>query len=368
MLLSFFSLFIVVVFIQFIYYVVIFGKFSFAKPQNSTPKRIPISVIVCAKNEEENVKNFIPLLAEQDYPQFEIVLIDDASSDETLEILEEYEKKYSNIRLVKVENNEAFWGNKKFALTLGIKAAKYEYLLFTDADCYPVSKDWITKMSSQFNQQKTIVLGYGAYEKIAGSFLNKIIRFETLLTAIQYFGWAKSGKPFMGVGRNMAYKREEFFRVRGFMDHMKIRSGDDDLFINQAANGKNTTVCFAQDSFTYSKPKTTFKDWFTQKRRHVSTAGHYKFFDKFQLAVFFLSQFFFFILAIILLAFQYQWIIVAGLIGFRYLFTWLTLGFAAGKLKEKDVMYFYPFIEIVLIFTQLNVFISNTFSKPVHWK
>lgn len=368
MLLSFFSLFIVVVFIQFIYYVVIFGKFSFAKPQNSTPKRIPISVIVCAKNEEENVKNFIPLLAEQDYPQFEIVLIDDASSDETLEILEEYEKKYSNIRLVKVENNEAFWGNKKFALTLGIKAAKYEYLLFTDADCYPVSKDWITKMSSQFTQQKTIVLGYGAYEKIAGSFLNKIIRFETLLTAIQYFGWAKSGKPFMGVGRNMAYKREEFFRVRGFMDHMKIRSGDDDLFINQAANGKNTTVCFAQDSFTYSKPKTTFKDWFTQKRRHVSTAGHYKFLDKFQLAVFFLSQFIFFILAIILLAFQYQWIIVAGLIGFRYLFSWLTLGFAAGKLKEKDVMYFYPFIEIVLIFTQLNVFISNTFSKPVHWK
>ena len=368
MLVSFFSLFVAVVFIQFIYYVIIFGKFSFAKPQSSTPKRIPISVIVCAKNEEENVKNFIPLLADQDYPQFEIVLIDDASSDGTLDVLEEYEKKYSNIKLVKVENNEAFWGNKKFALTLGIKAAKYEYLLFTDADCYPVSKDWITKMSSQFTQQKNIVLGYGAYEKIAGTFLNKLIRFETLLAATQMFSWAKIGKPYTGVGRNMAYKREEFFKVRGFMDHMKIRSGDDDLFINQAANGTNTTICFAPDSFTYSKPKTTFKEWFTQKRRHVSTAGHYKFFDKLQLGIFFISQFFFFILAIILLAFQYQWIIVVSLIGFRYLFTWLTLGFAAGKLKEKDVMYWYPFIEIVLIFTQLNVFISNTFSKPVHWK
>lgn len=368
MLVSFFSLFVAVVFIQFIYYVIVFGKFSFAKPQSSTPKRIPISVIVCAKNEEENVKNFIPLLADQDYPQFEIVLIDDASSDGTLDVLEEYEKKYPNIKLVKVENNEAFWGNKKFALTLGIKAAKYEYLLFTDADCYPVSKDWITKMSSQFTQQKNIVLGYGAYEKIAGTFLNKLIRFETLLAATQMFSWAKIGKPYTGVGRNMAYKREEFFKVRGFMDHMKIRSGDDDLFINQAANGNNTTICFAQDSFTYSKPKTTFKEWFTQKRRHVSTAGHYKFFDKLQLGIFFISQFFFFILAIILLAFQYQWIIVASLIGFRYLFTWLTLGFAAGKLKEKDVMYWYPFIEIVLIFTQLNVFISNTFSKPVHWK
>ena len=368
MLLIVFCVFIAVVVIQFLYYIVVFGKFSFAKPQTVTPKRVPISVIVCAKNEEENVKKFVPLLAEQDYHTFEIVLIDDASSDNTLEIFEEFEKQYPNIKLVKVENNEAFWGNKKFALTLGIKAAKYEYLLFTDADCYPTSKDWITSMSAQFTQQKNIVLGYGAYEKISNSFLNKIIRFETLLTATQYFSWAKIGKPYMGIGRNMAYKREEFFKVRGFMDHMKIRSGDDDLFINQAANGDNTTICYVPDSFTYSTPKTRFKDWFTQKRRHVSTAKHYKLFDRNQLGLFYVSQLLFLLLPIVLLAFQYQWIAVVSIIGFRYLFAWLTLGFAAGKLKEKDVMYWFPIIEIVLIFTQLNVFITNTFSKPVHWK
>jgi glycosyltransferase involved in cell wall biosynthesis len=368
MLLIVFCVFIAVVVIQFLYYIVVFGKFSFAKPQAVNPKRVPISVIVCAKNEEENVKKFVPLLAEQDYHTFEIVLIDDASSDNTLEIFEEFEKQYPNIKLVKVENNEAFWGNKKFALTLGIKAAKYEYLLFTDADCYPTSKDWITSMSAQFTQQKNIVLGYGAYEKISNSFLNKIIRFETLLTATQYFSWAKIGKPYMGIGRNMAYKREEFFKVRGFMDHMKIRSGDDDLFINQAANGDNTTICYLPDSFTYSTPKTRFKDWFTQKRRHVSTAKHYKLFDRNQLGLFYLSQLLFILLPIVLLAFQYQWIAVVSIIGFRYLFAWLTLGFAAGKLKEKDVMYWFPIIEIVLIFTQLNVFITNTFSKPVHWK
>lgn len=368
MLLSIFCLFAVVVLIQFFYYIIIFGKFSFGKPQNETPKKIPISVIVCAKNEEENVRNFIPLLAEQNYPQFEIVLIDDASSDATLEIFEEFEKQYPNIKLVKVENNEAFWGNKKFALTLGIKAAKHEYLLFTDADCYPTSKNWITKMSSQFTQQKTIVLGYGAYEKIAGSFLNKLIRFETLLAATQMFSWAKFGKPYTGVGRNMAYKREEFFKVRGFMDHMKIRSGDDDLFINQAAEKRNTTICYLQDSFTYSKPKTTFSDWFTQKRRHVSTAGYYKFSDRAQLATFYVSQFLFITLPIILLLFHYQWIIVLSMIGFRYLFAWVSLGFSASKLKEKDVIYWFPFIEIILIFIQLNVFVSNTFKKPVHWK
>lgn len=367
-----FFIFIVIVAIQFLYYIVFFGKFSFAKKQEFVAKNIPISVIVCAKNEQDNVKKFIPLLLDQNYPNFEIVLIDDASSDETLDLFEEFEKQSrnfgANVKLVKVENNEAFWGNKKFALTMGIKACNHEYMLFTDADCYPTSKDWIAQMSSQFTQEKTIVLGYGAYEKIAGSFLNKIIRFETLLTATHYFSWAKLGKPYMGVGRNLAYKKSEFFKVRGFMDHMKIRSGDDDLFVNQAATKQNCAIAFAPESFTYSKPKTKYKKWFKQKRRHVSTAKHYAFFDKFQLAFFFLSQLSFFIVAPILLSYQYKWIIVASLVGFRYLFSWISLGYSASKLKEKDVMYWFPVIELVLIFTQLNVFVTNIFSKPVHWK
>lgn len=360
--------FIVVVAIQLAYYLIVFGKFAFSKVQKSNPKRISISVIVCAKNEEENVARYIPLLAEQDYPDFEIILIDDASSDNTLEIFEEFEKQYSNVRLVKVKNNEAFWGNKKYALTLGIKASKKDYLLFTDADCYPSTKDWIKNMSSQFTMQKTVVLGYGGYEKVANSFLNKIIRFETLLTAVQYFSWAKMGRPYMGIGRNLAYKKEEFFNVNGFISHIQLRSGDDDLFINQVATSKNTALCYTPESFTYSQPKTKYKDWFTQKRRHVSTANLYKSFDKAQLALFYISQLLFLVLAIVLLSFQYQWIIVLSLVGFRYLFTWITLGFSAGKLKEKDVMYWFPIIEIVLIFTQLNVFITNIFSKPVYWK
>ena len=360
--------FIAIVAVQFLYYIVVFGKFAFVNPRHNNPKKIPISVIVCAKNEAENVIKFVPILAEQDYPNFEIILIDDASRDDTLEIFEAFEKQYANIRLVKVENNEAFWANKKFALTLGIKAAKNEYLLFTDADCYPTSKNWITAMSSNFTMQKTIVLGYGAYEKIPNSFLNKLIRFETMLTAVQYFSWARIGKPYMGVGRNLAYKKEEFFNVRGFIDHMKLRSGDDDLFVNQASKRKNTTICYTPESFTYSKPKTTFSNWFAQKRRHVSTAILYKPFDRMQLALFYGSQLLVFILPIVLLLFQFQWIIVLALVGFRYLFAWTTLGLASGKLNEKDVMYWFPVIEIVLIFTQLNIFITNMFSKPVHWK
>ena len=368
MLIYIFYSFIVIVVIQLSYYLGVFGKFAFGKPQSIVPKNLPVSVIVCAKNEEENVKKYIPLLAEQNYPDFEIVLIDDASSDETLEVFEQFEKEYSNIRLVKVENNEAFWGNKKYALTLGIKASKKDYLLFTDADCYPTSKDWITAMTSQFTMNKTIVLGYGGYEKIERSFLNKIIRFETVLTAVQYFSWAKLGAPYMGVGRNLAYKRDEFFNVNGFIDHIQVRSGDDDLFINQAANKSNTTISYAPESFTYSKPKETYKEWFTQKRRHISTAEHYKFFDKLQLGLFFCSQLFFFLLVIILLAFQFQWIAVLAIFATRYTVAWTVIGFSAGKLKENDIKIWFPIVEIILMLTQINIFITNTFSKPVHWK
>jgi len=149
---------------------------------------------------------------------------------------------------------------------------------------------------------------------------------------------------------------------------MNVRSGDDDLFINQAAKGSNTAICYTPESFTLSEPKQTWKEWFRQKRRHVSTAKLYKGFDKFQLTLYYFSQLTFLLLAILLLAFQFQWMIVGGLIIFRYIFVWTTLGYAAAKLKEKDVMYWFPVIEIILIFTQLNVFITNLVSKPVHWK
>ncbi|WP_300977886.1 glycosyltransferase [Flavobacterium sp.] len=360
--------FIVLILIQFVYYIGVFSKFSFAKPEVIKAKNIPVSVIVCAKNEEENIKQYIPILAQQDYPTFELVLIDDASSDETLEVFEAFEQQYPNIRLVKVKNNEAFWGNKKYALTLGIKAAKYEHLLFTDADCFPLTKDWITNMSAHFDRDKKIVLGYGGYIKIANSFLNKIIRYETVLTAIQYFSWAKIGKPYMGIGRNLAYKREVFFDVNGFIDHIQVRSGDDDLFVNQAANKENTTIAYAPESFTYSEPKKTYKDWFNQKRRHITTAEHYKISDQIQLGVFYCTQLLFLVVGIILLAFQYQWIIVASIIAFRYLFTWISFGLGAKKLNEKDIIYWYPVLEIWLIFMQINIFITNIFSKPVHWK
>lgn len=360
--------FIAVVIIQVIFYIFFFGKFAFSKLKKVTPKNIAISVIICAKNEAENLKKFIPLIIEQDYPNFEIVLINDDSKDDTLDVIHHFSKIHDNIKVVDVKNIEAFWGNKKYALTLGIKAAKNDFLLFTDADCKPVSKYWIKEMSAHFSNNKSIVLGYAGYSKIKNSFLNKLVRFETLITAVNYFSFAKIGLPYMGVGRNLAYTKKEFFDANGFINHIKVRSGDDDLFVNQIATLSNTTICFSKDSFTESIPKATFKSWFKQKRRHVSTAKHYKTKHKVLLALLYISNILFWLFALILFISLFNWQIVLGLFIFRIILQYIILGFSSKKLSETDLLVFLPFLEIFLIITQLTIFINNLISKPNHWK
>lgn len=352
-----------------IYYLFIFSRFAFGKAPNKAPNTLPaISVLICAKNESDNLKAFLPSILKQDYPNFEVVLINDASYDETLEVMEGFQENYSNIKIVNVANNEAFWGNKKYALTLGIKASKHDYLLFTDADCQAKSNQWIKEMAGQFSDKKKFVLGYGAYQKKKFSLLNALIRFETLQTAVQYFSYTKAGNPYMGVGRNLAYNKQEFFKINGFMNHMKIRSGDDDLFINEAATGKTTSFSFSEESHTISVPSESIKEWVQQKRRHISTSKYYNIKDQFFLGLYYFVQFMFWALAIILLSFLFQWKIVLILLGSKLLIQYLVFGFSAKKLNEQDLIFVIPFLEVVLILFQLIIFITNLISKPNHWK
>src|SRR5690606_34092381 len=160
---------------------------------------------------------------------------------------------------------------KKFALSLGIKAAQYEHLVFTDADCVPESSDWLTHMAGAFSGGKEIVLGYSPYLRRAGM-LNALIRFETFHTAMSYLSYALKGKPYMGVGRNMAYTKSLFFRGKGFASHMHIASGDDDLFVNQNATPHNTTICIHPEAHVWSEPKTTFSAYARQKTRHAGAS------------------------------------------------------------------------------------------------
>lgn len=362
-----FVLFLVISLLNILFYI---GYFSFAaaKPKQQKSTNIPVSVIICAKNEAENLKQFIPSILNQDYPDFEVILINDASSDETLEVIEKFMLQDPRVKLVNVENNEAFWGKKKYALTLGIKKAKNPYLLFTDADCAPESNLWIQQMAAGFEEEKSIILGYGGYFKNKKSLLNKLVRFETLFTAIQYFSYAKWGIPYMGVGRNLAYTSQEFYKQNGFATHLHVRSGDDDLFVNQAATSENTATHFEREAITRSVPDQKYSSWIQQKRRHISTARLYKSKHQFLLGIFYFTQFAFWVLLFALLIFQIYWQIALIILAVRLLLQFVVFWKSAKKLNELDLIWLFPVLELFLISVQFGIFSLNVFSKPTNWK
>lgn len=367
MAITLFVLFIFIAIANILFYI---GYFSFASasPVKMPAGQIAVSVIVCAKNEAENLKRFIPAILKQNYSHFEIIIINDASTDNTLEVIENFQKMDPRVKVVNVQNNEAFWGKKKYALTLGIKKAVNPYLLFTDADCAPETDHWIENMTSHFQEETSIILGYGGYFRKKFSLLNKLIRFETLFTAIQYFSYAKLGMPYMGVGRNLAYTSSEFYAQNGFATHLHVRSGDDDLFVNQAANVNNTAICFNKEAITRSIPNTSFREWYNQKRRHVSTSSLYKPLHKFLLGTFFITQFLFWILAIGLLVFQVYWQVVLAIFLIRLLIQYIVFWKSAKKLDEGDIVWMVPLLDLFLVFMQFGIFSSNLISKPSNWK
>ena len=255
--------------------------------EQTAPAEQPgVSVIVCAKNEEQNLRDYLQALFTQDYPEYEVIVVNDGSVDDTRTFLEYWQKRYRNLRLTFVPIEAQVTSTKKLAITLGAKAAQYDYLLLTDADCRPESPHWISEMMKGFGQRSevSIVLGFGAYFVKPG-LLNRLIQFDTLLNGLQYLGMAVCGHPYMGVGRNLAYRKQLFFAHGGFYGLLNNKAGDDDLFVNREATATNTAVVCTPDSLTWSVPKNSLSDWLHQKRRHLSVAPKYKFATKLRLGI-----------------------------------------------------------------------------------
>jgi glycosyltransferase involved in cell wall biosynthesis len=269
-----------------------------------------VSVIICAKNEEHNLRRNLPHVLQQDYPEFEVVVVNDSSTDESEQVLMELAEQFDQLRYTSIPVDEKLKRGKKLALTIGLKAARYEHVLLTDADCYPVSDHWIKRMVSNFSGEHKIVLGYGGYEREKG-LLNTLIRYETVFTAIQYLSYAIKGKPYMGVGRNLAYEKALFFENKGFAGHYHLPSGDDDLFVNENATGKNCVVEFSPESHTLSHPETSFRAWILQKKRHLSAGSHYRTASRLRLASEWISRVILYA-TLIWICISLPWRIVAG--------------------------------------------------------
>ena len=335
------------VLIQLTYVLFIFGRLAFhrikkEKNGNGTPG---LSVVIAARNESENLYKFLPFILEQDYPNFEVIVINHQSVDDSKYVLDAYQQQYSNLRVIKIERNKHLKYGKKLPLTLGIKAANNEHLIFTDADCKPSSDQWLHSMAARFSNKKKIVLGYGPVYKRKG-FANRLMRFDTAWIGMSYLSMAKARFPYMGIGRNLAYTRDTFTSVNGFKSHYALASGDDDLFIQEAAKKQNYTINIEPESFCYSKAPKTLKKWTRQKARHYTTASKYKVIKKLLLGIYPLSLLFMLISFVSLcLVYEYLWVSLAIFV-FLIAVKWIVFGKAFRKIKENSFVAWLPFWDV----------------------
>jgi glycosyltransferase involved in cell wall biosynthesis len=323
--------------VQAIYYLFIFRIGSANRNKKGKEGDLPVSVIICARNEADNLAKHLPLFLSQDYTAYEVVVVNDCSSDHTDEVLMDLKEQYDHLKVTTISQDRKFTHGKKLAVTVGIKAATNEHLLFSDADCYPLSDRWIRLMSRNFSNKTELILGVGRYEKKRG-LLNTVIRYETLFTAMHYVSSALKGKPFMGVGRNLAYTKELFFRNKGFASHLKLQSGDDDLFVKEAANDKNTAVETDPESHTLSIPPSGFRAWLRQKRRHITTGKYYRASSKFRLGLEYFTRVLFYASWIFLmLDGTLFWISLAGY-AILTLLKLVRVKLVMRHLNEKDLL------------------------------
>ena len=373
-------LFAIVWIIQMIYIWGLFSRLAFfnkKKYEQGEAKFEPVSVIVCAKDAYEYLCDLVPKILSQDYPDFELVIVNDCSTDETTDYLKELVRQRPDVNIVSLTQSLNFFHGKKFPLSMGIKSAKHDLMLLTDADCLPENDQWIKSMVGAYRDNTEVVLGYGPYFKRKG-LLNKLIRFDTLYTAIQYLSMALSGHPYMGVGRNLSYRRELFYRNKGFTSHYSIPSGDDDIFISQVSNKRNTRVNIDPKCRIESEPKHTFGSWIRQKRRHYSTANMYKKSTNITLGVLLLSRLVYYTTLIVLFClpmafshpeFNYIYYLTIGCFMLIHYISMDIIYIKSAKQlgEEKLYLFFAPFYDFFFVIFTTLLGLRNTISKPKGW-
>jgi cellulose synthase/poly-beta-1,6-N-acetylglucosamine synthase-like glycosyltransferase len=339
------------------------------------PDNEPVSIVVCARNELDNLRRLLPLLLQQDYPAgFEIILIDDRSDDETYlyaQQLAQYH--HDRVRVVSVASTPRGFASKKFALILGIKTARHARLLFTDADCVPATNQWLRLMQRGFAQTSEhapadVVVGFSAYAEAPG-FLNKLIRYETLLTAAQYLSFAWRGRAYMGVGRNLAYSRHCFSVTKGFASHIRQLSGDDDLLVQDAVrHGLRVAVVADPPAHTLSEPAATWAVWWHQKRRHLSAGRSYRLADRLRVGTFVLANVLYYLATVLLVFSPNNWVPLAVVWALRTLFVSAVYARLSRRLHQPVIVGLLPVLDVVYFFQYLALGISLFLNRTLRWK
>jgi glycosyltransferase involved in cell wall biosynthesis len=358
-----FFIFCLVCLVQLFYYGWFFQRLAFFKPnEREKSQEHPVSVIICARDDAGKLAANLPGSLVQRYSTtHEIIVVNHNSQDDTRYLLDEFKKTFKDLHIVNLEYDAIGIPGKKYPLGIGIKEAKHEIVLLTDADCVPASEFWIQKMQGAYDQEIEIVLGYSPYQKKAGV-LNKLIRFETFHSALQYLSYALAGTPYMGVGRNLSYKKDLFFRSKGFSAINHLPGGDDDLFINRVATSSNTGIVIDPDTFTVSEPKKNFPDWIKQKFRHFSASRFYRPKHKWLLGLYSISHFLFYPAFFLRIVF-FDWRLALAVFGIRFLVQAFVFYKTMEKLGEKDLFPWWWLFD-VWMFAYYLIFAPTLWRKP----
>ena len=346
-------------------YFLIYNKVAtYSKDTNDNYFNESVSIIIASRNELENLEQNLPILLAQEYSDYEIIIVDDHSTDGSGSFVRQLAVSNEHLSYYSLSGNDK--SSKKTALALGIKKAKNEYLLFTDADCTPAGEQWLSGMVNCYSEKIQIVLGYGPYRKSTG-IVNIMARVDTFFIALQYFAFSLMGIPYMGVGRNLSYRKSLYTKGSGFTDNQDLLSGDDDLFIQANANKTNVAVCMEESSFTYSITEKSLWNLFLQKRRHTSAGFRYK---NFQIVLLGLIQlinaFFYFALFALILSGNYTSLMLLFTF-LKFSSQWFVLKKCCQRLGEQDLLLFSLIFEMPIIFLNFLASFSNLVIKNSKW-
>jgi cellulose synthase/poly-beta-1,6-N-acetylglucosamine synthase-like glycosyltransferase len=347
----------------------LFSRLNFVRRVRGLPELpLPVSIVICAKNEAENLLRNLKVVLIQQHPQFEVIVVNDQSTDNTIDVLVDFYKRNKNLKIVNVPIEEKKqYAGKKTALLKGIEAATYDYIVVTDADCCPSSTLWLAKMMACYGDKTDFVLGFSPFTK-KNTWVSKLIRYENFITALQYFGFAINGIPYMGVGRNLSFNKQVLNHFKGYDKAKNVLTGDDDLLVNAKAGFRNTELCIDKDAFTYTEPKATLSDWLNQKHRHLQSGFHYKFIHQFLLFLFAASGFLLYTsLAVLLVKGVFlKWALIA--FGFCVALKLVLTFRIYKKLGADDLIFLSPFLDVAYSAYLLLIFFLILLKPKNSWK
>ena len=360
-----FGIFAVSLIVQLGYFWIIFGRLAFYKRKQVSDEQPPVSVVITVNNQYADLRQNLPFLFNQEYPEFEVVVVNDNSDDASHELLDELSKQHKNLRIVELKQSLNWFKGRKFPLSLGIKSAHHDLLILTDAACQPKSNSWIKEIVSAYLPGTEVTLAYTTFE--TKSKINRWLRFTAFYDGLFYLSMALAGGPFKGNGKNLSYRKQMFYGRKGFSSHYKINVGDDEIFINQTARKQNTAVILSPESKVVNIKPVSVGRWFKNEKARLFIRKYFRAGSRLLISLFQSSAFLFYASFVSLLVLGFSWILVLPLFALRLVSQYLIFGLAAKKLDEKKLLPFSPLMEIALILIDFIIWLFLIFSRKNRW-